>query len=121
MTLAGVWYNELHSTMTIEIKGNLITGTYQTAVGDASGLYQLTGSFDANPTSSSQSVGWVVTWNNDIENSNCVTSWCGKLQVINGKETITAMWLLSEESEVDDNWRSTVIGKDVFTRTKPAV
>jgi Avidin family len=118
INLEGDWYNELGSKMTIKINGSQISGAYQTAVGEASGLYELVGSFDASPDSLNPSVGWVVTWNNASENSNSVTSWCGKLQEINGKETITTMWLLSDDIDPIDNWKSTIIGKDVFIRTK---
>jgi hypothetical protein len=119
MRLDGMWYNELGSTMTIQIAGNQITGTYQTAVGDAAGQYTLAGSFDMNPSPSGPSAGWVVTWANQSGNSNSVTTWCGQLQDINGSEVLTAMWLLTGETAPNSDWQSTIIGKDVFTRIKP--
>ena len=121
MNLSGVWYNELGSTMTLQINGSQLAGTYQTAVGNATGLYQLTGSFDPMPTPgpSGISLGWVVAWNNPSGNSHSVTAWCGQCQVIGGRETLTAMWLLSEETDPQNDWKSVFVGKDVFTRTQP--
>jgi len=119
MRLDGVWYNELGSTVTIQIAGNQITGTYQTAVGDATGQYPIVGSFDSNPAPSGPSVGWVVAWANQSGSSNSVTTWCGQLQSINGSEVLTAMWLLTGETAPNSDWQSTIVGKDVFTRIKP--
>ena len=41
MSVTGNWYNELGSVMSLVVDGASITGIYQTAVGDASGIYQL--------------------------------------------------------------------------------
>jgi Avidin family len=77
--------------MTLNVNGMEITGTYQTAVGDAQGIYQLCGAADSEPGGSNQTVGFVVAWENEYGSSHSVTAWSGRCQVIDGEETITTM------------------------------
>src|ERR1051326_1840170 len=113
--ITGTWYNELGSTMEIQIRGNNIVGTYQTAVGDAEGIYRLfgVGDFDDH---ASETLGWTVAWNNEFKNSDSVTTWCGQYQVKDGEEIIVTTWLLTTETDPNDDWHSTLIGMDTFYR-----
>lgn len=123
MSIAGSWYNELGSMMTLIENGSSITGTYQTAVGDASGIYQLVGSIDVdgNPSTNGQAVAWVVVWNNAANgSSHSITAWSGQYQIVNGEEEITTLWLLTEEMPSNADWASTTVNQDVFTRTAPS-
>jgi hypothetical protein len=120
MTLDGDWYNELGSMMRLTVTGNQISGTYHTAVGTATGVYELTGRTDTNNSAQSRNVGFVVSWENEHGSSDSVTAWSGQRQVIAGQETITTTWLLTIETGPKANWKSTMVGKDVFTRTPPA-
>jgi hypothetical protein len=120
MDLNGTWYNELGSIMTLQTNGNIISGTYQTAVGDASGIYSLIGQIIVDE-SSSLALGWVVVWQNQYGNSDSVTTWSGQLQSVNGTPTIVTTWLLTSETDPNDDWHSTIVGKDVFTNSKPTV
>ncbi|NEP56228.1 MAG: hypothetical protein F6K31_04280 [Symploca sp. SIO2G7] len=122
MSVEGTWYNELGSMMILSITGTSITGTYQTAVGDASGIYQLVGSFDVggNPSAAGQAIAWVVVWSNQAKgNSHSVTAWSGQYQIIDGVEEIETMWLLTSEMPTNFDWAATQINKDVFTRSAP--
>ncbi|WP_449399363.1 avidin/streptavidin family protein [Chryseobacterium wanjuense] len=114
INLNGTWYNELGSKMTITVNGNSIIGTYQTSVGDATGIYDLVGLTDTD-NDTSQAIGWIVVWQNSHGSSDSVTSWNGQLQEIDGIPTIVTTWLLTEETDPNDNWRSTLVGKDIFT------
>lgn len=118
MDLNGTWYNELGSCMTLAVDGNNITGTYQTAVGDASGTYDLVGRTDTD-NDASQAVGFVVTWQNQYGSSDSVTTWSGQYQIVDGIDTIVATWLLTQETNNDDDWKSTLVNKDLFIRTAP--
>ena len=118
MNLNGTWYNELGSSMTLTVNGNSITGTYQTAVGDASGAYDLVGRTDTD-NDASQAIGFVVVWQNQYGSSDSVTTWSGQYQIINGMGTIVTTWLLTQETDPDDDWASTLVNKDIFTRTAP--
>ncbi len=115
MNLNGKWFNELGSVMEITISNKNITGTYHTTVGNASGDYELVGQTD-NDEDESQSIGFVVLWNNSYGSSDSITSWSGQAQVIDGEEKIVTTWLLTSETDEDDVWHSTLIGKDIFTR-----
>jgi Avidin family len=119
MSLKGVWYNELGSTMELEIQGSNITGRYNTKVGDAEGWYSLTGRA-SGVHDKGEVVGFVVLWNNDRADTNSVTVWTGELLRDRlGSERIETMWLLTAGSSVEEEWRSTRTGKDVFARNPP--
>ena len=118
MKLTGTWYNELGSKMVLRGRDSNITGTYQTKVGDAKGIYRLVGRTDTDHDQS-QAVGWIVAWQNEYGSSDSVTAWSGQLQEIDGLETIVTTWLLTGETDPNNDWRSTLVGKDVFTRAQP--
>jgi avidin family protein len=119
INLVGIWYNELGSSIVIDKQmDGIFTGLYESAVGAAKGFYKVVGKYDTD-LDQSFAIGWVVIWNNENGSSDAVTSWSGQIQVIEGKETIGTTWLLCQETAGDNNWRSTKIGKDVFTRLKP--
>ena len=118
MNLNGTWYNELGSSMTLVVNGNSITGTYQTAVGDASETYDLVGRTDTD-NDARQAVGFVVVWQNQYGSSDSVTTWSGQYQNINGIDTIVTTWLLTQETNPNDDWASTIVNKDIFTKTAP--
>ena len=122
MSVAGNWYNELGSMMSLHVDGLSITGTYQTGVGDAEGIYQLTGSVDINgdPSGRGQAIGWVVVWVNLYGNSHSVTTWSGQYQIIDGVDEIETLWLLTSETPSSSDWASTLVNKDTFTRTAPS-
>jgi hypothetical protein len=118
MNIHGIWYNELGSTMSLIVNGNSLTGKYQTAVGDAKGTYDLVGQIDVG-SNADEALGWVVLWSNEFGSKNSITTWSGQRQQINGVDTIMTTWLLTTETAMDGEWRSTLVGKDVFTRQKP--
>jgi len=125
MPLSGTWYNELNSAMELNLnrrsnEGSVVTGTYQSRVGDAGGIYFLCGVSDEGTGDTTPNIGFTVSWvNPTYGNSNSVTSWSGQLQVIGGEEVITTFWLLTRETDPVNNWKSTIIGQDVFRRTPP--
>jgi hypothetical protein len=119
MRLAGKWYNQLGSEMELNVQGGQITGTYKTKVGSAKGIYQLVGRTDTDDDNV-RNVGFVVSWENENGSSDSVTSWSGELQTINGNDVISTTWLLTLETVPEANWKSTLIGKDFFTRNAPS-
>ncbi|MGH9947223.1 MAG: avidin/streptavidin family protein [Pyrinomonadaceae bacterium] len=118
MRLAGIWYNQLGSKMELVLKQGNLSGWYETAVGSASGPYVLAGRTDTDDDAA-RNVGWVVSWENDKGSSDSVTAWSGELQEIDGEEVISTTWLLTIETTPATNWKSTLVGKDIFTRTPP--
>ena len=118
MNVSGTWYNQLGSQMILKVNGKNISGTYNTKVGDASGEYDLIGKIDID-IDESTAMGWVVLWNNQVGSSDSVTAWSGQVQAIDGEERIVTTWLLTTETDADDDWHSTIVGKDIFTRLMP--
>ncbi|GAA0731370.1 hypothetical protein Drose_26310 [Dactylosporangium roseum] len=120
-SLAGTWYNELGSSVTLTINSDgTITGTYNSAVGNASGDYRLAGRYDTTaPSGAGEAVGWTVAWRNDSRDANSATSWSG--QYFPGTpERIVTQWLLTSSSTPDQVWASTLVGHDEFTRARPS-
>lgn len=122
MAIDGKWYNELGSWMELDLDsdGRTLTGTYHSAVGNVVKEYRLVGRLDGDPEAST-GVGWVVSWQNDESNAHSVTTWSGQYRVVDGQEFITTTWLLTEEGTPDQDWESTLVGKDLFSRTQPTV
>lgn len=122
MSIIGTWYNELGSEMILKLDRTdkrQIKGTYETFVSTcARGKYVLTGRTDTD-RDASQNVGFVVSWENDNGSCDSVTTWSGELQEIDGEEVLTTFWLLTMETSPDANWKSTLVGKDVFRRIRP--
>jgi hypothetical protein len=118
MGLKSVWYNQLGSRMDLTVAGGQINGWYETKVGEASGRYVLSGRTDTD-SDAARNIGWVVSWENAYGSSDSVTAWSGELQTIDGEEVITTTWLLTIETKPENNWKSTLVGRDVFTRTAP--
>jgi hypothetical protein len=100
--------------------GSLVTGTYQSKVGDAEGIYTLYGITDEGTGDSTPNIGFTVSWvNPSYGNSNSVTAWSGQLQIIDNEEVMTTLWLLTQETNPTNNWASTRVGQDVFKRNPP--
>jgi avidin family protein len=116
MDIRGQWFNELTSRMVIDVHGNTITGKYHTGVGEAEGEYELVG-WISTPNDNNGTIAFVVAWQNGIQDTDAVTAWSGEGRDIDGTQYITATWLITKETLPNDDWRSTIIGKDYFTRT----
>ena len=119
MRLDGAWYNALGSSMELTVKGNCVSGTYITAVGEAQGRYPIVGAIDSEPQKESQALGLVVVWANEQGSSHSVTTWSGQFEVIDGQEILRTTWLLTRETAPNLDWQSTLVGTDIFTRHPP--
>lgn len=115
MDINGKWYNELGSEVEFKVIENQLTGHYHTAVGDATGIYSLVGQLNSS-LDTGQAIGFVVVWQNEHKDSNSVTCWSGQAQAVDGEDLISTTWLLTSETEADDFWESTIVGKDMFRR-----
>lgn len=122
MQPAGMWYNELGSQMSLNVSGNNVWGSYYTGVGHAIGTYNLSGQINPVPFPSpyGQALAWTVAWTNAYANAHSATAWSGEFQTIGGDDEIVALWLLANETTPNNDWQSTLVGKDVFTRFKPS-
>jgi len=124
MALWGSWYNELGSMMQLNSGSTgTLFGTYYSSVGNAKSQYYLQGTYDAQPLpgSGGQAAGWAVAWNNAYLNAHSNTSWAGQYQVLpNGQEQIYTLWLLASSVTPNNDWQSTLVGQDTFTRSAPS-
>jgi len=121
MNLEGTWHTELGSTMVIDrVRDGGFGGTYATALsptGSARGTFEVVGRTDAD--SGGEAVAFSVCWQNDLSDRHSATAWVGRARTINGREQISAMWLLTVETSPEQDWYATHVGHDVFTRVKP--
>lgn len=116
----GIWYNELGSCMEItSAQDGQLSGTYASAVGDATKQYVLTGRYDSSVAG--KSISWTVNWKNSYRNAMSTTGWSGQFQTSEcGKPQILTTWLLTAQTDPKDDWNSTHVGMDTFTRQEPA-
>lgn len=113
MSLSGDWYHELGSKMILNVDGRDVTGQYWTAVGDATGSYELSGRTNTENTI----VGFAVAWQNSYGDNESATSWSG--QYHGDEDVLITTWLLTEQTDDTNDWKSTVVGKDTFQRQPP--
>lgn len=119
--ITGTWYNQLGSTLIVTAtEDGGLTGTYESAVGNAQNRYVLTGRYDTAPTGGSgTALGWTVGWRNEYRDAHSATTWSG--QFFGGdKARITTQWLLTSGTTEANEWQSTMVGHDLFGRAKPS-
>ncbi|NXH14976.1 AVID protein, partial [Bucco capensis] len=116
--LTGHWTNDLGSNMTIgpvNGKGDF-AGSYHTAVTYTTNKIQLSplqGSQHRTNQKSQPTFGFTVNWSF----SDSVTVFTGQCFIDKGKEVLKTMWLLrSRVDNINDDWKATMVGMNVFTR-----
>lgn len=112
MLLEGTWVNQLGSEVTFTPDpGGHLQGEYCAGAGGLAGRrYPVIGSYQHDPTARTVPLAFMVSWSE----AHCVTTWCGHL--LPEDDRIETTWLMATEAESRDEWRSTVIGHDVFHR-----
>ncbi|NGO72182.1 hypothetical protein G5C65_28310 [Streptomyces sp. SB3404] len=119
--LAGVWHNQLGSVMKLKVGDDgRLSGSYESAVGNAERTYVLTGRVDAEPAGGKQgtTLGWTVSWRNEFRNAHSNTTWSGQY-FRKGGERINTQWLLTRSTTPANEWESTWVGHDEFARGLP--
>ncbi len=109
---SGTWVNQLGSelTFTTDPLGGL-HGEYCGGAGALAGHhYAVVGSIQPDPVGHAVPIAFLVRWSE----AHCLTTWCGHYFPDSGE--IHATWLMSSEAETADEWRSTMIGHDIFHR-----
>ena len=121
LNLQGKWFNEFGSEMILKIKDNkYVEGIYKSDTG-ATGTYTVVGIADEKPEGNSQTVAFAVSWR-PIEKEkadptfNWVSGFAGQLQMIDEEEVLTTTYLLSKNTNPEDNWGSTIVDKATFKR-----
>jgi hypothetical protein len=118
MDIRGEWFNELNSKMEItKVDGPFFEGKYNSAVGPVEGNYKLVG-FVSVPSDQNRTIAFVVAWQNGEKDVDSVTAWSGEVREVGDEQYITTTWLVTGETIPDDDWQSTTIGKDFFSRNR---
>ena len=120
MALQGTWYNGMGSELRINTDGDMIYGTYTIKGLGTAGEFKVAGRLNNNPATGGIAVGFVVVWHNTYTDRQCVTSWSGQYQKVNGREEIITSWLLTQVTPDPSDWHSTLVGHDVFLREEPS-
>ena len=120
MQLAGVWENEHGSIMKITVEDGRIEGLYSSHTGDT-GTYRVLGLADSEPSDNSQTFAFAVSWrpldgHAAGSGGHWISGFVGQLQMIDGEETLTTMWLLTKPTIPEENWTSMLIDKSIFKR-----
>ena len=100
----------------VDADTGVFSGQYCSSVGQVEKFYLLTGRYDTASTTGTPTLGWTVTWKNAFKNAHSTTTWSGQYQhSSSGTPTLLTKWLLTSETKPSDNWKSTLVGSDVFT------
>ena len=109
--ISGQYVNELGSNMTLKCfpDTGVLSGSYQSAVGDASGQYPVMGI--ATSCGDQPVVGFCVAWNN----AGATTCWTG--QFLAADESIATTWILAGQPNAQGQvWDNNRVGADLFQK-----
>jgi Avidin family len=111
----GTWCNQLGSRLSLEVDASgTLTGQYRSGTGLLAGnAYPLHGSCDPRPSAFPMALGFVVDWC-EVHG---ITAWVG--HYFPEEEVIRTTWIMATETDPQDDWKSTVVGHDVFHRDRP--
>jgi len=111
VNFAGTWRNQLGSTMKLTIVGDLVSGSYESAVSSSGSTIvgKLTGYTNGDL------ISFVVNWP-----SAAITAWVGQLINDDGYDIVQTLWQMTtnipDASEPTSMWQSVFAGTDRFHR-----
>lgn len=110
--LTGNWRNQLGSELRLVADGEGgLRGGFRNAIGVGAGeRHDLVGCYDPASAQDSTVLAFVVEW----PAAHSVTAWSGQFHPEEG--TITASWVMTSEAGPGDEWKATLVGRDVFWR-----
>ena len=112
----GTWKNQNSSTLELKESGGIISGRFESGVGD-DGLVTWV-------DISGRVLDDVITFNALYRKYGTVISWVGQLTEVSGTDVIKTQWLhatnIPDHQEQAWMWFSNRIGSDTFTRTQKA-
>ena len=102
----------------IDYPNGNFSGTYCSAVGDAEKEYGLQGRFD----NEGYTIGWTVAYKNQYRNAHSTAAWSGQFQLDpqTKQPHILTTWVLTTQTDPEDDWQSTNVGFDTFTPVQPS-
>jgi len=113
--LGGSWENQLGSVLNLEDDGaGGLGGFYQSATGATTGAsYPVRGFYNLSDSRPCRVIGFVVDWGVH----HALTAWSGRYYP--ETDSIHATWLMTTSTTGEDEWRSTLVGQDLFRRSRP--
>jgi hypothetical protein len=112
VNFTGTWKNQNRSTLELKEVGGIITGRFESGVGDDGQTVWI--------DVSGRTLDDVITFNAIYKKYGTVVSWVGQLTHESGTDILKAQWLhatnIPDNQERDWMWFSNRIGSDVFTR-----
>lgn len=112
---SGQWVNDRNSAVTFKVHEGLLSGHYQTALGqpDKSKKFPLTGFVEGDQ----------ITFTVNFKGYGSLTSWTGQLTEDAKGEYIRTLWNLTRDvedaKEAQDMWNSITSGASDFRRLRP--
>ena len=112
---SGQWENDRGSAVTFEVKEGLVSGYYQTNLGqpEKSQKFPLTGWAEGDQ----------ITFTVNFQGYGSLTSWTGQMSEDHQGPYIRTLWHLTrdvpDEKEDEDLWGSITAGASEFRRVKP--
>lgn len=114
LRIEGTWYNELGSRLVLVVdEDGRLSGTFSSGVGNGDEEPPVTGFVDRRPHDGTTVLGFVVGW----PATHSVTVWSGQCDL--DRQVIETTWLLSGEVGTTEEWHSTLVGHNRFTREGP--
>jgi len=112
--IQGKWCNQLGSRLYLEVdESGTLRGQYRSGTGPLAGnAYLVHGSCDPGPTAFPMTLGFVVDWR-EVHGA---TAWVGHYYP--EEEVIRTTWIMATETDPQDDWKSTLIGHDLFHRDR---
>jgi hypothetical protein len=113
VNFTGSWINQNESTLEITDSGGVISGRFESGVGDDGQTLwvDVTG----------RALDDIVTFNAVYAQYGTIVSWVGQLTTDGTRDTIKTQWLhvtnIPDNQEREWMWYSNRIGADIFTRS----
>jgi hypothetical protein len=108
---SGHWQNELTSYMDLQVNGDVVTGTYVSAVSDDGGP---TPPFPVYGSVAGDLINFNVNW------GAAITAWIGHGVLVAGASQLLTLWHLvqtvDDETDPSKQWKTVLAGADQFTR-----
>jgi len=120
--LDGKWYSSVKSSLDLKVEGSTLSGSFNSTEDHSPLSFPLVGVVDPDPSLPNRALSLAVSWiDKDTTKYRSVTSYTGQYHY-NGakeKEAINTTFLMVDETTEANQYKSTYVGYDNFSRKKP--
>lgn len=116
--LSGTWYSGVGSTLELQVSGGTLTGFFESTETNPSKKYPLTGLVDPDTARHNRVLAFVVSWIDNISSSKyrSISSYTGQFHSKDNEINVTL--LITDETSIHKQYRSTLVAHDTFTRQR---